>query len=186
MPIPYQGLTDDELLLEASRSALINASRSVGKYRGDTSRGQNRFQRKKWSKVATTVKQYNQINMNNLFKQDELLVHIPVVGETDNYTVSVKLNGVVSEIAKNVKNNKNVFEFRTVVQAVTKVFNTGDVFVKCSCDDYKYRFKHWNILNKVDTEGTDKDPGPGRGIRNPHDDKGRGCKHVLLVLANMD
>ena len=30
------------------------------------------------------------------------------------------------------------------------------------------------------------DPGPGKGIANPDDDKGRGCKHMLLVLANGD
>lgn len=52
------------------------------------------------------------------------------------------MNGIVAEIVKNVKNNKGVFEFKVVVQAVTKVFNTGDVYVKCTCADYKYRFKH--------------------------------------------
>lgn len=185
MAIPYKYATPEELLLEATRNALIAQSRNAGIYR-DQSKGKNRFQRKKLSKVANTVKAFNSISMNNLWKQDELLVNIPIIGETDSYTVSVKMNGVVEEIVKNLKNNRGIFEFKIVVQAVTKVFNTGDVYIKCTCDDYKYRFKHWNILNKVDTEGTEKDPGPGKGIRNPKDSKGRGCKHVLLVLANMD
>ena len=51
-------------------------------------------------------------------------------------------DNTVVEIAKNVKNNKNKFEYRTVIQAITKIFNTGNVYVKCSCDDYKYRFAH--------------------------------------------
>ena len=43
-----------------------------------------------------------------------------------------------------------------------------------------------NIVNNVSVDDTSKDPGPGKGIANPNDDQGRGCKHVLLVLANGD
>jgi hypothetical protein len=124
--------------------------------------------------------------MNKLFKEDILEVSIPVVGEHDSYTVSVKMEGVVKEIAANIKNNKNQLEYRTVVQAITKVFNSSNIWVKCTCKDYKYRFAHWNIVNNVSVDDSASDPGPGRGIVNPKDDKGRGCKHVLLVLANGD
>jgi len=131
----------EDTLLEDTRSLLINKSRNAGPYKHNV-RGKNRFERKKWSKIANTVKQYNQIDMNKLFKEDMLLVRIPVVGETDNYTVSIRMDGVIAEIAKNIKNNKNQFEYRTVLQALTKVFNTANIYVKCSCDDYKYRFAH--------------------------------------------
>ena len=173
------------VLTEDTRNMLVSKSRSVGQYKNQ-SRGKNRFERKRYSHIAKTVKQYNQIDMNKFFKQDILEVKIPVVGETDEYVVSVRLEGVVAEIAKNVKNNKNKFEYRTVIQAITKIFNTGNVYVKCSCDDYKYRFAHWNIVNNVSFDDTASDPGPGKGIRNPDDSKGRGCKHILLVLANGD
>ena len=124
--------------------------------------------------------------MNLLFKQDILQVNIPVVGENDEYVVTIKLEGVVSEIQKNIKNNNNKLEFRTIIQALTKVFNTSDVYIKCSCPDAKYRFAHWNIIKKVSVDDSSSDPGPGKGIANPNDDKGRGCKHMLLVLANGD
>lgn len=120
---------------------LVSKSRNAGSYI-DQSRGKNRFERKKLSKIAKTVKQYNQIDMNKFFKDDILEVKIPVQGETDQYTVSIRLAGIVNEIAKNIKNNQNKFEYRTVIQAITKVFNTGNVYVKCNCDDYKYRFAH--------------------------------------------
>ena len=168
---------------EATRNQLIAQSRNVGRYK-DTSRGLTRMERKKYSKVANAVKSYNAIDMNQLFKQDILQVNIPVVGETDEYTVTIKLEGVVAELQKNIKNNQNKFEFRTIIQALTKVFNTSDVWVKCSCPDFKYRFAHWNIVKNVSVDDSSKDPGPGKGIANPNDDKGRGCKHVLLVLAN--
>ena len=172
-------------LQEANRASLIASSRSVGKYK-DRSRGKNRFERKKYSKIANAVKSYNQIDMNALFKQDILQVNIPVIGENDEYTVTIKLEGVIAEIQKNIKNNSNKLEFRTIIQALTKVFNTSDVYVSCSCPDFKYRFAHWNIIKHVSTEDSSKDPGPGKGIVNPNDDKGRGCKHILLVLANGD
>lgn len=172
-------------LLEANRVSLISQSRNAGPY-VDQSHGKNRFERKKLSKVANSVKNYNEINMNLLFKQDTLQVNIPVVGENDEYIVTVKLSGVVTEIQKNIKNNNNKMEFRTIIQALTKVFNTSDVYIKCTCPDAKYRFAHWNIVKNVSVDDTSADPGPGKGIANPNDDKGRGCKHMLLVLANGD
>ena len=174
-----------ETINEDTRVMLVNKSRSAGPYK-DQSRGKNRFERKKYSQVAKTVKQYNKIDMNQLFKQDILLVHIPVTGETDNYTVSIKIEGVVAEIAKNIKNNKNQLEHRTVMQALAKVFNSGNVYVKCTCPDHTYRYAHWNIIDNVSVDDSAQDPGPGKGIANPNDKLGRGCKHILLVLANGD
>ena len=174
-----------KLLLEANRTSLISQSRNAGEYK-NKERGKNRFERKKYSKIANAVKNYNEINMNSLFKQDILLVNIPVVGENDEYTVTIKLEGVVAEIHKNIKNNSNKLEYRTIIQALTKVFNTSDVHIKCTCPDAKYRFAHWNILKNVSVDDSAHDPGPGKGIANPNDDKGRGCKHMLLVLANGD
>ena len=168
---------------EATRTQLVAQSRNVGQYK-DTSRGRNRMERKKYSKIANAVKNYNEIDMNKLFKQDILQVNIPVVGETDEYTVTIKLEGVIAEIQKNIKNNGNKLEFRTIIQSLTKVFNTSDVYVKCTCADFKYRFAHWNIIKNVSVDDSSADPGPGKGIANPNDDNGRGCKHVLHCLAN--
>jgi hypothetical protein len=172
-------------LTEANRTSLIAQSRNAGAYKNQE-RGKNRMERKKYSKIANAVKSYNQIDMNKLFKQDILQVNIPVVGENDEYTVTIKIEGVVAEMQKNIKNNGNKMEFRTIVQALTKVFNTTDVYVKCTCADFKYRFAHWNIIKNVSVDDSSADPGPGKGIANPNDDKGRGCKHILLVLSNGD
>lgn len=180
-----QCLTELLKLDEANRTSLIAQSRNAGAYKNQE-RGKNRFDRKRYSKLANAVKNYNQIDMNSLFKQDILLVNIPVVGENDEYTVTIKLEGVIAEMQKNIKNNSNKLEYRTIIQALTKVFNTSDVYIKCTCPDAKYRFAHWNILKNVSVDDSSKDPGPGRGIVNPNDDKGRGCKHMLLVLSNGD
>lgn len=180
--LPNQGYM---ILNEDTRVALANKSRTMGLYK-DQTHGKNRFDRKRFSKVANSVKEYNRIDMNELFKADRLIVGIPVIGETSDYLVQVKMEGVIAEIAKNIKANGNRLEYRTIVQSLTKVFNTADIFVKCSCPDYKYRFAHWNIVNNVSVDDTAHDPGPGKGLANPNDDKGRGCKHILLILANGD
>jgi hypothetical protein len=180
-----QCLTELLRLDEANRTSLIAQSRNAGAYKNQE-RGKNRFDRKRYSKIANAVKSYNEINMNSLFKQDILQANIPVIGENDEYTVTIKLEGVVGEIHKNIKNNNNKLEYRTIIQALTKIFNTSDVYIKCTCPDAKYRFAHWNILKNVSVDDSSQDPGPGKGIANPNDDKGRGCKHMLLVLANGD
>ena len=77
----------NQKLNEDTRNQLINKSRNAGIYKGDKTRGKNRFERKKYSKVANQVKSFNQIDMNQFFKQDQLDVKIPITGETDNYSV---------------------------------------------------------------------------------------------------
>lgn len=128
-------------LLEATRTQLAASSRNVGVYK-DQSRGKNRFARKKYSKIAATVKQYNNIDMNALFKEDRLEVQIPVIGETDTYKVTIRVNGVITELAKSIKLNNYKLEFKNVIQSITKVFNTTDVYINCTCPDHLYNFAH--------------------------------------------
>jgi hypothetical protein len=184
-PVPIWDYQIAEKLFEDTRTVLVAKSKGKGEYK-DTSRGKNRFERKKHSKIANAVKQYNTIDMNDLFKKDILQVNIPVIGETNNYEVTLKMEGVIAEIAKGIKNNQNKFEYKIIIQAISKIFNTANIYTKCTCPDHLYNFAHWNIVNNVSSDDTSKDPGPGKGIRNPKDDKGRGCKHILLVLANVD
>lgn len=170
-------------LTEDTRNQLVAKSRTAGPYKNQE-RGKNRFERKKFSKIATQVKSYNQIDMDQFFKQDILEMTIPVTGETNNYDVVIKIDGVLEEIRRNIKANKNTFEYRTVLQALTKMFNMSNIYVKCSCDDFRYNFDHWSIVNQYSANDSASDPGPGKGIANPNDDKGIGCKHILLALAN--
>lgn len=128
------------LLLEATKNTFISKAKNGGEYK-NKSKGKNRFERQRYSTIPNASKQFNQIDMNKFFKDDELLVKIPVIGETDNYTVSLKLFGVVAEIQKNIKNNKNKLEFRTILQSITKIYNTTDIYVKCTCLDENTKIK---------------------------------------------
>ena len=91
--------TETIKLLEATKNTFLSKSRNVGEYK-DKSKGKNRFERQKYSTIPEASKQFNQIDMNKLFKEDELLVKIPVIGETDNYQVTIRLHGVIKKIIK--------------------------------------------------------------------------------------
>ena len=58
--------------------------------------------------------------MNEFFKHDIRQIKIPVQGETDEYTVTIRLEGVLEEIARHIKQHNNQFEFKTVLQSITK------------------------------------------------------------------
>ena len=176
--------TENLYLTEDTRAQLLSKSRNADTYK-DTKFGRNRFERKKLSKIATQVKSYSDLNMDQFFKQDLLEINVPVIGETNNYTVTIALTGVVEEIAKNIRNNNDILEFKTIFQALTKVFNSGQVKVRCTCPDFKFSYAHNLILNRNSVDGTDKDPGAGKTGKVANM-TGQGCKHILLVLSNQD
>ena len=122
---------NEELLLEKRRSELIQKGKQGASYK-DQSKGRNRWERKRLSRVATTVAQYNRIDMNTFFKKDELIVNVPVQGETDNYLVTIKFSGVLEKVRELLKNGGK-FEFRIIANALTQVFNTGDIKIHCTC-----------------------------------------------------
>ena len=112
-------------LYEATRNQLLNKSKSSEK-------GRQRFDRRKKSKVGNTVKSFNSIDMNKLFKKDILTVDIPVRGETDDYIVKITFGGFL-EILRDQLRGKDTIDFRDVSRACIIGFNRDDVFTFCSC-----------------------------------------------------
>lgn len=176
-----QPLTE-ELLLELNRSQLINKSKRSDNYK-DQSKGRNRWERRNKSKIDTKVAQYNKIDMNDLFKNDELKVGINVHGETSDYIVLIRYNYILEEIQNQIKRNNNKLEFKCILIALQRVFNQGNVFVSCTCADWKYR-QAYNASKGGYNSGALEVR--ASNITNPGDTKGAGCKHVNLVLGNVD
>ncbi len=171
------------LLTEATRSELIAKSKKADDYaKNNQSKGKNRYERRLKSRIANSVSQYNKIEMDPFFKRDILSVGIDVQGETNNYVVTLRFNGVLREIQNNVKANNGKLEFKIISKSMSRVFNTGDVQIHCTCPDAKYRQNYWQWKNG---NGTQVEPRPSDKT-NPYDTKGAGCKHTLLVLSNLD
>lgn len=183
----YSLLKCKTVLTEATRSQLMTKSRQGAHYK-DTSKGKNRWERRVRSRVANSATQYNRISMDKLFKQDVLELAIDVQGETDKYIVTVKFDNILSEIQHELHNNNDKLEFKVVVVALSRVFNRGDVYLNCTCPDFKYRFNYiadkQNYNSGVRTSGLEWVQAPK--ITNPGDTLGAGCKHINLVLANIN
>lgn len=116
-------------LLEKSRNELVAKSKK-------DSKGLQRYKRRLKSHVASSVKQFNRIDMNEFFTQDILTVNIEVRGETDNYIVSISFGGVLDELHRELERNNNTLELRNIIRAIVNSFNRNDVYVKCTCPDF--------------------------------------------------
>lgn len=160
-------------LYEDSRRELISKSKSSEK-------GRERYNKRNRSRVANTVKSFNQIDMNKLFKEGILTVNIPVHGETDDYIVRITF-GAFLEILRDQIADKDVVELRDISRTCIIGFNKADVFISCTCEDFKYRFQYYATVNDLNSGAPETRPSD---ITNPDDSLGSGCKHILLVLNN--
>lgn len=164
-----------ESLQEATRTSLISKSKGSAK-------GNQRYKRRNKSKVANTVRQFNSIDMNKLFKDNILTVNVSVNGETDDYIVRISFGGFLDILHDELEKTEGVLDLRTITRALLTGFNKDDVYIHCSCPDFKYRFAYWSTRNDFNSGEPQYDN--GKWIRNPDDKLGSACKHTLLVLSN--
>jgi hypothetical protein len=161
-------------LKEDTRNKLMSKSKQSAK-------GMQRFKRRVKSRVANTVKQYNSIDMNKLFKQDILTVDINVKGETNDYTVKISFGGFLQLLLDQIEKQDGKLDLKAVTRALVNGFNKDDVYIHCSCPDWKYRFNYFATRNQINSGEAENRPSD---ITNPNDTLGSACKHVLLVLSN--
>ena len=169
-------------LYEDSRSQLLSKSKKADNYSpNNQSKGKNRYERRLHSKVFHSVKDYNTINMNRLFKDNILDVSVSVHGETDDYVVKISFGGFLDNLHRELKKNNDILNLRVVSRALTSAFNSDNVYIHCDCPDFRYRFSYWVTKNSVNSGDAELRPA---NITNPNDSKGSGCKHIMLVLSN--
>ena len=151
----------DIKLNEATRNQLIAKSKSSEK-------GKQRFDRRSKSKVQNTTSAMNKIDMNKLFTEDILTVGVPVKGETDDYTVTISVSGIIELLRDEVKRSGNV-SFREIARATINAFNKEDVYINCSCPDFSYRFGFFASKNDFNSGAPETRPS---NITNPNDSLG--------------
>ena len=124
---------------EVTRAGLLNKSRAA-----DTTKsyGTTRYERRKVVHPFNTDAHFNRIDMNAVFKADLLSFIIPVHGESDDYEVEVLFEGICTAIKNQVKLNNNKLEYKCIYRAIIDAINKHDVYVGCSCPDFKYRFQY--------------------------------------------
>lgn len=171
---------DESLLNEASRRELIDRSKNVDKTK---TYGTTRYERRRKQHINGSLKTFNRIDMNALFKGDMLSIIIPVSGETDDYDVEILFEGVCSDIKDEIKRNKNKLEYKCVYRAIMSDIDKQDIYISCTCSDFKYRFSYWATKGKYNGGKPELRPA---NKTNPNNSKGIGCKHILKVLSELD
>lgn len=171
------------LLIEDRRSELISKSKGGADYSpNNQAYGKNRYERRLKSRISNSVRNYNKIDMNKLFKDDILTVDIQVHGETNDYVVKFTFNGVLERLQDEMKRiDSDEIDIRVLSRALTKSFNDKDVYVSCSCPDNFYRFSYWQSKDNINSGAPQMIPAD---ITNPANNKGPGCKHIALCLSN--
>lgn len=168
-------------LLEDKRSQLLSRSKTGDAYViWNQFKGKNRYQRRLYSRLAASVKNFNSIDMNKLFKDDILDVDIDVKGETDIYVVRISFSGFLDELHNFLNNNKPL-DRKIISKALVRAFNADNVYINCTCPDFRYRGKYWATKNDILIGAPETRPSD---ITNPNDTKGPGCKHINLALSD--
>ncbi len=168
------------ILLEDKRSQLLARSKTGDAYSvWNRFKGKNRYQRRLYSRLASSVKNFNSIDMNKLFKDDVLDVDIDVKGETDIYVVRISFAGFLDELHNFLKTQE--LNRKIISKALVRAFNADDVFINCTCPDFRYRGKYWATKNNILIGAPEDRPSD---ITNPNDTKGPGCKHINLALSD--
>lgn len=120
-------------LLEDKRQELINKSKHADNYVIDQSKGKNRYERRLQSRILNSVKEFNKIDMNTLFKDNILLVNVNIAGETNNYIVKIKFGSILNYIHDQLTSDDQKVDLRIITRALVSAFNSDDVYIHCSC-----------------------------------------------------
>ena len=133
-------------LTEDKRTELISKSKSAEREKD----GKTRYEKRVKSKVRSNVSQLNKIDFNQLFKDNIMTVNLEVDGETNTYLVTISFGGFLDHLHKELKKADNVFSLRTVIRALLDSFNSDNVYIKCTCSDFKYRHAYYLSKNSIE------------------------------------
>ena len=166
-------------LQEKSRSDLLSKSMTA---KPTKSYNTTRFERRKLQTMKTSSSIFNKLDMNSVFKSDALSLEIPVEGETNTYTVTVLFDGICKDIQRELKKNDYNLEFKVIYKAIVRAIKNQNMFIGCTCKDYKFRFQY--IATKERYNALQAQLVPATQT-NPNNDQGAGCKHILKVLDDL-
>ena len=151
-------------LLEATRQELLS------KLKNETP---ERYQRR--MSYVNTIKPMNVAK--DLFIRTGTLT-VPVsVGD---YTVTIHISGIMKLIREELdKAGKTLPDRPLVYRALRKAVDVSDIYVDCTCPDFKYRFAYQASQKNYKYGKPEKRPAR---ITNP-DNNGSICKHITAALV---
>ncbi len=119
-----------------------------------------------------------EVDEDELLNNDMLVLTIQVGA----YSCVIAYKGVISRIVEIAKNSFNHrVNRRLIVRALNEQIDLTDVYVRCQCPDFKYRFAYHASRFDYIYGSPERRPS---NITNPNDDIGATCKHLCSVLSN--
>lgn len=154
-----------EILLEKGRTDLLRKTKTQSKARWDKRMNYKNF----------SVKN---VDITDLLDKDKVVVTFDV----GDYTDTIAFTNILLNLREIVKNDpRHIIKFDWVIKACQKALDQSDIYLHCTCADFKYRFAYVGTKNNYKYGKKELRPAD---IRNPRDDIGAFCKHLAAILSN--
>lgn len=130
-----------------------------------------------------TTKDFRNVNFKKLMEDDEFLI----VLRMGDYVVTVDFNGPFEELRYLVKGMRGPNRIKRITksvvqEAINRALDNEDLYVSCSCNDFKYRFRFYANKKGYLFGGPKETRRPKYSKTNKDDNKGFVCKHILTAL----
>lgn len=140
----------------------------------------NRYKRRMRIRDKGAARVWYDIDVNKFFNKDEFLCHIPVIGETNEYIEEVEIKNWLPVLRQDIKvDGFSVIAFR---KSLTKAMRNLNIKINCNCPDFLY--SGFAYYRTQDNENSGRPENRPPVVRNPDNNKGDGCKHILHILSN--
>ena len=126
------------------------------------------------------AKDFNNVDFESLFTTDTFTWSSRV----GDYIVVISFEGPFANLYNIVgswsgKNRWKRLDLKLLTKCLSKALDEEDIYVDCSCDDFKYRFAFWSTQLGY-KYGTQQNRPPK--VRNVKNNQGGCCKHILSAL----
>lgn len=126
------------------------------------------------------AKDFNNVDFKDLFENNNFTWSSRV----GDYIVTISFEGPFDLLQWQLKSMRGKNRWKRInhkmlVDILTKALDTEDLFIDCTCDDFKYRFAYWATQANCKF-GLQQNKAPT--VRNVKNNKGYCCKHTLAVL----
>ena len=96
------------------------------------------------------------------------------------YIVTVHISGILKIVQDEMdRTGKDLPDRQLVYNALRKAVDESNMYVNCTCPDFKYRYAYWATVGDYKYGTPETRPAK---VRNP-DNNGAACKHVTAALA---
>lgn len=126
----------------------------------------------------------SQINIDSsALVNDWLVITTDISGNGSTYVDSIAFKNVMTDLIELAKiDSKHYVNSKLIIRSIKRSLDKQDIYIACSCDDFKYRYDYWATQGKFKWGKLQNSN--GKGIRNPHNDMGCMCKHLYALLRS--